>query len=163
MQSATISFKILALCLIASPSLSTISLLADLSIPYLSNIFSNCKPIFHSLLTYLALTLRSPKHGFQIIGTPSDMLSSVEFQVSNRNASKTLPQRHVLRLFFLGCPIYNTTVFFNSFYKTLRQLLVPFQIVNWPRPNNSQEWLLAIGHFNWLVVDYRCYTPQAYI
>ncbi|GAV78331.1 hypothetical protein CFOL_v3_21799 [Cephalotus follicularis] len=71
----------LALCLISSPSLPKINLLIALSISTFSNSsFSNTMPTFHTLLKSLALTLWSPKLGRQIIGTPSDRHSRVEFQ-----------------------------------------------------------------------------------
>ncbi|GAV74512.1 hypothetical protein CFOL_v3_17992, partial [Cephalotus follicularis] len=74
-------FKSLDLCLISSPSLPSINLLIALSISTLSNLsFSNSKPTFHTQLTSLAFTLWSPKLGQQIIGTPSDRHSRVEFQ-----------------------------------------------------------------------------------
>jgi hypothetical protein len=79
-QKSAFSFKPLALCLISTPSLSTISLLIPFSIFPLSKTPSISKPIFHTRHTYLELKSWSPKNGRHSIGTPSQTLSRVEFQ-----------------------------------------------------------------------------------
>lgn len=68
------------LSLISCPDFSTISLLIAPSISPLFRPFSNCTPTLQTWLTYRAFTFWSEKQGKQIIGTPSLILSNVEFQ-----------------------------------------------------------------------------------
>ena len=79
-QLRAFSFKRAALSLISSPSLSTISVLIAFSTSSAFAPISNCNPVFQTSITYLAFTIWSPKQEEQIMGTPSHMLSKVEFQ-----------------------------------------------------------------------------------
>ena len=78
-EDATLSFKSIALFFISVPSSSTMSLLIAFSIFPLSTPSSNCMPILQTWLTNLAFTLWSPTIGEHSIGTPSLILSTVEF------------------------------------------------------------------------------------
>ncbi|KAF2922108.1 hypothetical protein DAI22_07g086801 [Oryza sativa Japonica Group] len=63
----------------AAPSSPTISFLTASATRSRSNTSPSSSPTPHWCVTYLAFTVWSPKHGCASMGTPSQMLSSVEF------------------------------------------------------------------------------------
>lgn len=75
-----LSFRSFALRFISPPSSWHNNFQTFLSISPLSNLPSNSNPIFHTSWTYLAFIIWLAKWGLHSIGTPSLMLSNVEFQ-----------------------------------------------------------------------------------
>ena len=79
-HSVALSSRSFALHLISPPSSWQNNFLTLLSIFPLSNFPSNSNSTFQTSWTYLAFIIWSAKWGLHIIGTPSHMLSNVEFQ-----------------------------------------------------------------------------------